>query len=87
MQKFPGFLYMWRIYESNQFGMYILIPPTMLYFEYWIVYDYLSHWMDANYTSQNSEVNFYLKLGIQCTETKMPELSADLSALCGTIFV
>ena len=51
VQKFPGFLYMWRIYASNQFCMCILIPSTMLYFEYWIVHHYLSHWMDANYTS------------------------------------
>ena len=49
--KIPGFLYMWRIYASNQFGTCILIPSTMLYFEYWIVHHYLSHWMNANYTS------------------------------------
>ena len=49
--KIPGFLYMWRIYASNQFGTCILIPSTMLYFKYWIVHHYLSHWMDANYTS------------------------------------
>ena len=52
-QKFPGCLYMWRMYVSNEFGMCILIPSAMLYFEYWIVleHDYLSHWMDANCTS------------------------------------
>ena len=49
--KIPGFLYMWRIHASSQFGMCILIPSTMLYFEYWIVHHYLSHWMDANYTT------------------------------------
>ena len=52
-QKFPGRLYMWRMYVSNEFAMCILIPSAMLNFEYWIVleHDYLSHWMDANGTT------------------------------------
>ena len=47
VQKFPGFLYMWRIYASSQFGMCISIPSTMLYFEYWIVHHYLIKSLDG----------------------------------------